>query len=234
VEIPVDRVPEYWKDNTVVFISDVHLGGTRGVGFARKIVSKIEKLQPAALFIGGDLFDGPKCDANVMLAPFKTLSLPHGIFFVSGNHEYFGDAKSFFSAVKDAGIRILNDEKVMIEGAGFIGIDYKSVHDKEKFAVALRKAVIDRKAMNVFFAHEPANLDVAAEAGVTAAFFGHTHNGQIFPLGLLAKRMYHGFVYGLKKLGTMYVYVSSGVGTWGPPLRLGTKSEIVQVSFKVE
>jgi predicted MPP superfamily phosphohydrolase len=222
----------FWKGKKMVFVSDVHLGNVRGQDFMMRIVKKIQAFDPYVVLIGGDIFDGPRCNEEMMLKPLKGLKPQHGIYYVTGNHEYYmKDMDHALAEIKKTGVIILNNEKVTIGGLDIIGVDYKSVNKTGAFKKVLNGLNIDRNKPNILIKHEPNDLDVAEKAGISLGFFGHTHQGQIWPLSLLTKQIYKGFDYGLKPHGVMRVYTSSGVGTWGPPLRLGTKSEIVVVEF---
>lgn len=226
------NIPASWQGKRAVFVSDLHLGTVWGRAFAARAVRRIQALGPDAIFIGGDLYDGSACDLDDVIAPFKSLNPDYGTFFVTGNHEYYLDSpKDSLDAVRRAGIRILNDEKVDIGGITLIGIDYKSGTHAENFKQVLAGMEILWGSPTILLKHEPTHLEIAREAGITLGLFGHTHRGQIFPLNLLTRRIYHGFDYGMKLFGAMRVYTSSGAGTWGPPLRLGTRSEIVCIEF---
>ena len=234
IKVTLPNLPAPWKGRTIVFISDVHLGNVRGKRFTAMIAKKITALAPWALFIGGDLYDGTKCDENDIIAPLRTLRLPGGRYFVTGNHEYYlmdGEIGKADVAVHGAGIRVLHDEKIDLDGVQLVGIDDKSVHEKGNLQKILDGMALDKNAPSIFLRHIPFELDVASEKGFSLGLFGHTHQGQIFPLNLLTKNIYKGYDYGLKNYGLMQAYTSSGVGTWGPPLRLGTKSEIVLMEF---
>jgi uncharacterized protein len=162
----------------------------------------------------------------------RSLNAPSGTYYVTGNHEfYLPDLATALAVIRSTGVHILDDEQVTIGGINFVGVDYRSVNKPESFKKVLEKIGIDHLRPNILIKHEPKDLDVAEAAGISLGFFGHTHQGQIFPLSLFTRQIYKGFDYGLKPHGKMQVYTSSGVGTWGPPLRLGTKSEIVVVEF---
>jgi predicted MPP superfamily phosphohydrolase len=232
ITVPLGNLPEYWRDHVMVFMSDVHLGAIRGAGFAKKVVGVANSFAPALVVIGGDLYDGVKCDVEAVVAPFANIKAEHGTYYITGNHEFYGEFDRSMAAIKSVGIRILKNETATVEGIRFTGVDYQDVHKKEDFARILEGITLVKEAPNILVKHEPDNLDIAEQKGFSAGFFGHTHRGQIWPLSIITRRMYHGFDYGLKKLKNMWVYTSSGVGTWGPPLRLGTKSEIIIVQFK--
>ena len=232
VELSLGDVPSDWRGKKIIFISDVHLGAVRSEGFARKVARRIEQEGPELVLIGGDIFDGVKCHPQSLLDPFAGLRIPRGTYFASGNHEYIKDTPELLLELKRAGIKILDNEAVNIHGLQVIGVDWKETFQKEKFEDTLEKIKIQEKGPSILLRHEPNHLEVAAKAGVSLTLCGHTHAGQIFPLRFITYKIYHGFDYGLKRLGDMMVYTSSGIGTWGPPLRFGTKSEMVAITLK--
>jgi predicted MPP superfamily phosphohydrolase len=129
------------------------------------------------------------------------------------------------------GVRSLNNEGVTVDGLQLLGIHDGEASDPESFRETLRRMKIDRNAPSVLLAHKPENLRIAADEGVSLQLSGHTHRGQFWPWTLVVARIYRQFAYGLHRLDGLQVYTSSGVGTWGPPLRVGTKSEIVLFRF---
>jgi predicted MPP superfamily phosphohydrolase len=232
VNIRIPHRPEWWRGKKIVFISDTHFGNEYGVRFAAKLIRKISSLAPQAVFIGGDFFDGVKCDPDALIKPFRGLQTPHGVYFVSGNHEYINDSELFFAAVRRAGIVILNNEKITIEGIDFLGVDFEDTEKRNDFEKIVTAMSIDPVKTNVLVKHIPDNLDVAERAGVSLELCGHTHHGQIFPVSILSRIVFKGYDYGLKQFGKMAVYTSSGAGASPVPLRIGTRSEIVLVEFE--
>lgn len=231
ISVKIHNLPEWWRGKKIVFISDTHLGNEYGAHFATRLVRKVASLAPQAVFIGGDLFDGVKCNADRLLMPFRNLRTPHGIYFVSGNHEYYNDHKLFFDAVRRAGITILKNKKKIIEGMNFFGVDFKDTDVKKDFEKILAGMKIDSTKANILLKHVPDNLGSAERAGMLFLLAGHTHHGQIFPLSYFTRRIFEGYDYGLKQLGKMTVYTSSGAGSAPAPFRIGTRSEIVLVEF---
>lgn len=232
IDIALPRLPEAWRGKKIVFVSDFHLGNVRGSKFAEKVAGKIRALAPEAVFIGGDLYDGTACDARELIEPLRSLHVPQGVYFVTGNHEYFlPNMPEALAAIRAAGIGVLENEIVDLRGLAFAGVDNEAVYRKDDFARIVRGMGIPKDKPVILIKHEPSHLAIARDAGVSLVFSGHTHRGQIFPLNFFTWQIYRGFDYGLKRLDEMQVCTSSGVGTWGPPLRLGTKSEIVQVTF---
>lgn len=227
------RWPESWRGKKIVFLSDLHLGAVRSEVFSRRIVEKIKTENPDIVLIGGDVFDGVKCHPLSLLEPFRSLRPPLGIYFISGNHEYIiEETETLFKEIETVGIKILRNSKVDIEGIQFAGVDWKDARRAHDFAEILEKMKLEHGKPSILMRHEPNHLDVAERAGITLTLSGHTHGGaQIFPLRVVTYRLYSGYDYGLKPLRDMMVYTSSGVGTWGPPLRFLTKTEIVAITL---
>ncbi len=237
VDIDQSDIAKLWKDKRVVWISDVHLGHVRGIQFAQKIVDKIKALglkSADIVCIGGDLFDGVKVDAEKIIEPLQALTHICQVYFIMGNHEeiVMHDAAKYLHAVESLGIHVLEDTMIDLDGVQVIGVDHGHVDTAEKLKNVLKTTGFDRNKPSVLFKHEPRDVSVAARAGITFQISGHTHHGQIFPVNFLTKAMFKGFDYGLKKCAGMLVYTSSGIGTWGPPIRIGTRSEIVIFNFK--
>jgi uncharacterized protein len=226
------NLPEAWRGRTAALISDVHLGHVRNGSFLRRMVAKILKEEPDAIFIAGDLYDGTAIDARSAAEPLNRLTAPHGVYFVAGNHEQFGDDSKYLNAVEAAGVRVLSNEKVDVDGLQIVGVPYRSATQKGHLASVLHDVRLDPDRASILLIHAPDHPEVAEAAGVSLQLSGHTHLGQFLPWSWMAKRMYRQFVYGLSRIGKMQVFTSSGAGTWGPPLRLGSNPEIVMLEFQ--
>jgi hypothetical protein len=213
-------------------ISDVHLGHVRNGSFLKRMVAKIVKETPDLIFIAGDLFDGTAIDATRATEPLKGLTAPHGVYFVAGNHEQFGDDTQFLRAIAATGVRVLSNEKVDAEGLQIIGVPYRNATQDGHLASVLDRIGVDRERASILLTHAPDRPEIAEAAGVSLQLSGHTHVGQFVPWSWIAKRVYRQFVYGLSRIGKMQIFTSSGAGTWGPPLRLGSKPEIVVLEFQ--
>ncbi len=232
VEVALPNLPEVWHGRRALWISDLHLGQLHSPPFAKRIVKKVNAMPHHIIFIGGDLFDGTGApDIDELVAPFKSLSAPLGSYFITGNHEEFGDSSKFIRAVKSCGIKVVQDELVAIDGLQIIGVDYRNASSREGFEAILSGLAIDTSTPSILLKHEPKDLVVAQRAGISLQISGHTHLGQQWPHGYMAQVIYKGYAYGLKNFKSMQVYPSSGVGTWGPPMRVGTDSEIVVFTF---
>lgn len=232
IRVKIRNLPENWKNKKAIWISDLHLGQIHNASFTRQVVEKINTLSCDIIFIGGDLYDGTTApNIHELIAPLKELSAPQGIYFITGNHEEFGSSGKFISAVKSIGVEVLQDKMVTIDGLQLIGVDYLTASNRDQFRKILSELSIDSNKASILLKHEPKDIDVALDAGISFQISGHTHRGQQWPLEYVARAVYKGFSYGLKNFKDMPVYVSSGVGTWGPPIRVGTSSEIVVFNF---
>ena len=234
VTVKLPNLPAACDGRSVALVTDMHLGNVRGAGFTRRVVARLQQLKPDAVFISGDMFDGVKADFDALLEPWKGLSTPAGIYFVCGNHEEFDDRAKLVDAVMGAGIRVLNGEKVEIDGLQIVGIHDAETGDPRIFKSLLQRADLDRSRASILLAHRPANLAVPAEGGISLQLSGHTHGGQIWPWHWLAARVHGRFVHGLNRFEQMQVLTSYGAGTWGIPMRVCTKSEIVLIRLETE
>src|ERR1700686_1262524 len=226
------NLPATWHGRRAALISDLHLGHVRNGSFLRRMVVKILKEEPDAIFIAGDLYDGTAIDAGRAAKPLRELTAPHGVYFVAGNHEQFGDDSKYLRAVEAAGVRVLTNEKVEADGLQIIGVPYRHATQDAHFASVLQGIGVDRDRASILLTHAPDHPHVAEAAGVSLQLSGHTHVGQFVPWSWMARRIYRQFVYGLSRIGQMQVFTSSGAGTWGPPLRLGSNPEIVVLEFE--
>ena len=231
ITLQLPDLPSQWKGKTAIWVSDTHLGQVRNYGFARKIATMVENLHPDIVFIGGDLFDGVAVELDKVIEPFSRISPPYGTYFITGNHEEFSDNTRYLQAVQRAGIRILNNEKLDLDGLQIIGVDYRDSRNENQFKMILQKMNIDGRKPSILLKHSPLDLKVAKESGISLQLSGHTHQGQVFLFRMITSRVYQGYDYGLKWFGNLLVYTSSGAGTWGPPMRLDTKPEIVVIKF---
>jgi uncharacterized protein len=226
------NLPPAWRGRRAALISDLHLGPVRNGSFLRRMVAKILKEEPDAIFIAGDLYDGTAIDAGRAAEPLSELVAPHGVYFVAGNHEQFGDDSKYLHAIAAAGVRVLINEKVEVDGLQIVGVPYRDAAQGGHFTSVLQGLRLDRNRASILLTHAPYHPEIAEAAGVSLQLSGHTHLGQFIPWSWMARRIYRQFVYGLSRIGKMQVFTSSGAGTWGPPLRLGSNPEIVVLQFE--
>jgi predicted MPP superfamily phosphohydrolase len=232
INVQLPGLASSWKGKTAVWVSDTHLGQVRNFGFAQKIAAMVQDLHPDIVFIGGDLYDGEAVDGDKVIEPFSRLSAPYGTYFITGNHEEFYDNTKYLQAARRAGMRVLYNEKVELDGLQIIGVDYRDTRREEPFRSILKEIGIDRLKPSILLKHAPFYLQAARDHGITLQLSGHTHHGQVFLFRFITSRVYQGYDYGLKRFGDLSVYTSSGAGTWGPPMRVDTKPEIVVITFR--
>ena len=230
--VRLTNLPAAWRGRKAALISDVHLGHVRNGSFLRRLVAKTVREEPDAIFVAGDLYDGTAIDARRAAEPLNKLVAPQGVYFVAGNHEQFGDDSKYLKAIAAAGVRVLTNEKVEVDGLQIIGVPYRNARHNGELASVLHDIGLDRDRASILLTHAPDHPEIAEAAGVSLQLSGHTHLGQFLPWSWMARRIYRQFVYGLSRIGKMQVFTSSGAGTWGPPLRLGSNPEIVVLQFE--
>ena len=227
VTVALPHLPEAWTHRRIALVTDLHLGHVQGPFFLRRVLARLRDLKPDLVLVSGDMFDGTQQGLERLVQPWSMFSVPLGIHFVTGNHDEFADREKYISTLAEVGVRSLNNERVVIDGLQIVGVHDGEAGEPEALRALLRRLRIDRDAPSILLAHKPENLRVAEEEGVSLQLSGHTHRGQMWPWTLLVRRIYGQFAYGLSRLDRLQVYTSSGVGTWGPPVRVGTRSEIV-------
>ena len=238
VEILLQRLPPSLDGTRIVQLCDMHVGGLLGRAFVERVVRTANALKPDVIAIVGDVVDGTIQQLRPALAPMASLRARHGVFFVTGNHEYYSrsGARAWMDEFEGMGMRVLRNQRVAI-GAGPEGFDLVGVPDhgssrfpddgpSEDMAGAL--AGRDPSRAVVLLAHQPVSIHEAAGLGVDLQLSGHTHGGQIWPWGALV-RLQQPYIRGLHRIGESQLYVSCGTGFWGPPMRLGAPAEITEV-----
>jgi uncharacterized protein len=232
--IRLPNLPEVWRGREVALVTDVHVGAIWGPGRVRRIVTLLLRLQPHAVFISGDLFDGPKIDLGAAVAPWAACRVPAGTYFVTGNHDEFRDPAPYLEALTTVGVRVLANEKVMIEGLQLLGIHDSYTHHPAAYQEVLDRARIDPARPSILLSHRPVRLEIPEAAGVSLQLAGHTHNGQFAVWTWLVRALYGRYAYGLHRIGGLQLITSSGASTGGPPLRVGTRSEIVLIRLDAD
>jgi len=232
VTVKLPNLPAPWRERTAVLLSDLHLGNVNGTKFSRRVARLVARQNPDIVFLPGDFFDGTRMDPNTLAAPFLKLAPPLGIYFSTGNHDEFGDLPRCLQALTRAGIRILSNQMVTIDGLQILGIPYHDSTSILRMRANLDALHLDPTQPSILLNHVPNRLPIVEQAGISLQLSGHTHGGQLFPFTWMTRRAFGKFTYGLHKFGSLQVYTSYGAGTWGPPMRVGTHPEIVLLTFQ--
>lgn len=219
-----------------VVVTDIHLGTMFTRVRLDKIIAQINALNPDIILLGGDVVDedvGPVIRQNLGGA-LKNLKSRYGTFAITGNHEYIGGAEKACKYLSEHGVILLRDTTVTIDNK-FILVGRED-RSKSGFSGVKRKTLdelminIDKSKPIILLDHQPFELDKAAASGADVQFSGHTHNGQMFPFNFITKMIYE-VSWGYLKKGNTHFYVSSGLGTWGPPIKIGNIPEILNVKL---
>lgn len=234
IKIPLRNLPDSWRGRVAALVSDVHLGHVNGAGFLRRIVTRLQGLNPDIVFITGDLYDGTAINAAAAARPWKKFAPALGAYFVTGNHEEFGDPSRYLEAVRDSGLHVLHNKKLLVDGLQLVGVPDHASANPDRLRSILESLAIDRKRPSILLSHVPRALDVPEKAGISLQLSGHTHGGQFFPFTWFTRRIFGPYTFGLQRFGEMLVYTTTGAGTWGPPMRLGTQPEIVLLEFQAQ
>ena len=236
ISVALPNLPLQWRGRTAALVSDLHLGHVRNGRFVRRVVDTLLELKADIVFVAGDLYDGVAGDFEKLARPWSDLvSSPQaaalGVYYIAGNHEEFYRNAEYLPPLQRAGIQVLNNEKVEVDGLQLIGVHYRDAVNPEEYRSTLRSMKLDRTRASVLLLHAPVHLPISEEESISLQLSGHTHGGQFFPWTLIAKRVWNKFIHGLQRFGSLQVYTTYGTGTWGPPLRVGTRPEIVLITF---
>lgn len=236
LNLTINKKVEGIKQLNIAFASDIHLGTLVGPKRTKKIVDRINGLNPDLILLGGDIVDedlGPVIRGNLG-ASLEKLSAPMGVLGVTGNHEYIGGVRNAVNYLEAHGISMIRDSFHLVDDKFYIV--GREDRDMPRFSGAGRKSidelmsVVDLDKPIILLDHQPFELDEKQKSGVDLTLSGHTHHGQIWPLNYITKAIYE-VSWGYKLKGNMHVYVSSGAGGWGPPVRLGNRPEIINIKI---
>ncbi len=233
-ELHLPGLPESADGYTFVAVSDLHLGTILGEQWLEGIVSQINALEPQAVLIAGDVVDGDAERVLPMAPVLGKLEAPDGVWAVTGNHDFYAGLGRSVSLMEEAGIGVLRDRSVeLIPGLVLAGVDDFAVPLGEGRQSRLDAALagVPPESTTILLSHTPEKIEAAAAAGVDLMLCGHTHNGQIWPFNWIVRTHFR-YVYGHHQVEKMNLIVSSGVGTWGPRMRLWSRGEILRIRIR--
>jgi uncharacterized protein len=241
-EVTLDKLDPKLDGVKIAALADIHLGAINRGPFLADLVRRVNDETPDLVVLVGDLTDGTVADLGAAAAPLRNLVGP--TFFVTGNHEYFYDAEAWCEFLPKLGVRVLRNERVTVgrwgAGPGSPTFDLAGIDDRTAarsgepgHGANLTKALAGRDPARpvVLLAHQPVMVDQASKADVDLQISGHTHGGQLLPFGYLVL-LDQPVLAGLTRVGRTWLYVTRGVGFWGPPVRVGAPPEITLLTLR--
>ncbi len=232
VSIPIENLSPALQNFKIAQISDLHIGSTIQSRYVRRVVNRTNAENPDIVVISGDLVDAPTEAIKEHLLPFRDLKSKYGVYYVTGNHEYYWGIQSLFAELESVGFTILqnssrvievNKSKILLAGIP----DPAGAHFGDFYKPNLTKARTSAEStdLNILLSHRPDPYENAEKLGFHIQFSGHTHAGQFFPFSLLIA-FAHKYYRGLSRFKKMWIYVNPGTGYWGPANRFWIASEI--------
>lgn len=240
IDVPVRGLPPSLDGFRIVQITDIHAGLTVRKNFVELIVEMTNSLNPDLIAFTGDMVDGSVDSLKNDVSPLAGLRAKHGVYFVTGNHEYYSGAREWVEEARRLGMNVLlNSHAVVNESGGKLLIAGVTDHSGGEFFEdhisdpALAVSGAPACDARILLAHQPRSLYKAMPLGFDLLLTGHTHGGQFFPWNFAATAG-QPYLHGLHDHEGTWIYVSRGTGYWGPPVRLGSRSEITVVKLKRE
>jgi len=239
VDVALDNLPPGFDGFRIVQISDLHVGPTIGRRFADIVVRAANDLSPDLIALTGDFIDGEVRTLAHDVEPLAALTAPHGVYFVTGNHEYYWDGDGWSAHFAQMGMTVLaNEHRVVERGneaivvAGVTDYYTRRMHRPDASSPDKAAAGVPEGLVKILLAHQPKSWDAARAAGFDLQLSGHTHAGQYFPFTLFI-RFFQKYHRGLNRIGRRWLYVNRGTGYWGPPLRTLVRGEITLIRLHV-
>lgn len=232
VSLPAKEISDKLAGLKIVQISDLHVGPTVRRSYVEAVAQKVMSLKPDLIAVTGDLVDGKVEELHRHVEPLSRLKAPLGVYFVTGNHEYYSGVEPWLQKVAELGFtNLLNENKIVsFNGASILvggvpdtsGDQFLTSHVSDP-----QRAIVSEKesAFKILLAHRPGSCFEAEKAGFDLMLSGHTHSGQFFPFSLII-RFFHPYYRGLNRHKKMWVYVNQGTGYWGPANRFALPAEI--------
>jgi hypothetical protein len=237
LSLPVPGLSAALEGFRIAHVSDLHAGGTITRDRLAHVVGEVNAFTPDLVALTGDLADGHVAELRDHVAPIADLKARHGVFFSTGNHEYYWDPQGWLAHVRELGLTVLmNEHRVLRHGDATVvvaGVPDPTAYETEAAHVTDpdgARTGAPACEFSILLAHQPGTAPAGAAAGFDLQLTGHTHGGQFFPWSHLVGRV-QPFLKGLHRVGAMWLYVNRGAGYWGPPNRLGVPSEIALLTL---
>jgi len=215
----------------IVQISDVHFSAIIGEAFARKMVEKVNAQRPNIIVSTGDLIDRGMQSPEAICEILKQLKATHGVYAVTGNHDYYYGIDEAVAFHQYCGFELLQNRNSQVNGLRLVGINDKAIKRFSNVILPSEKDLMENvSGYKIYLKHQP-QVPRDAIKYFDLMLSGHTHAGQIFPFGIFVKMIYPYFR-GLYKVDESYIYVSRGTGTWGPPIRFLSPPEVTVIDIE--
>lgn len=236
-DITIKKAVPYLPELHAVMVSDIHLGLVVDNDRLKEMVNRINELDPDIVFLAGDTIDEDVrlFASNKMPEILKKLRPRYGVYAVLGNHEYIGgNSELAVKYLHQAGINVLVDKYIKVNNQFYVvGRDDRMagrMNGKQRMELSRLVEGIDHTLPIILLDHQPINLEEGQLNGIDLQLSGHTHNGQFFPNNLISKHVFENS-WGYLRKGGCQIIVSAGFGTWGPPIRIGSNSEITDITI---
>lgn len=235
--ISIDKPAGEVRTLKVAAISDIHLGSIIRKRSIKNLSVILDKMKPDVVFLLGDIVDGEMGPVlrDDLLKYFTAPETTYGLYAITGNHEFIGGAERTIPYIESKGIRVLKDEIAILPGGiqviGRLDRDSHRFYSKERMSLEELTKNIDHLKPVILLDHQPFRLDDSEKTGIDLQLSGHTHNGQIWPLNYVTRKIYE-LSYGYLKKGKTQIIVSSGYGLWGPRIRSGSRSEVLLINIE--
>ena len=225
------------KSMRIAAVSDIHLGSIIRKRSMVKLSGILTDLKPDIVLLLGDIVDGeigPVLRGD-LLKYFTCPKCNEGLYAITGNHEFIGGSKHTIPYIESKGIRLLKDEMVILDGGiqlvGRLDKDSHRFSSKERLTLSELMKQIDTTKPVILLDHQPYHLNEVSKSGVDLQLSGHTHNGQMWPLNYVTKKIFE-LSYGYLRINNTHFIVSSGYGLWGPRVRSASKSEVLLINVE--
>ncbi|MBU0974053.1 MAG: metallophosphoesterase, partial [Proteobacteria bacterium] len=231
-EVTVPGLPAALDGTVIVALSDMHLGSQLGKGWLSDRITQVKAEKPDLVVLLGDIFEGHGPPDDQLIAHFRQLSAPYGLWAVLGNHEFYGGSKT--NLFESAGFKLLTNTWVEVRpGLVLAGVEDLTIRGRSgQNNDPISQALVGRPpGATILLSHTPWQAEKAAGKGVGLMLSGHTHGGQIWPFGYLVQKRYP-LLEGHYEVDGMSAIICRGTGTWGPRMRLWHPGQILRVTLR--
>ncbi|TDC65858.1 metallophosphoesterase, partial [Streptomyces hainanensis] len=233
VSVMLPRLPRAADRYRIAVVSDIHLGPLLGRAHCQRVVDTINRTRPDLVTVVGDLVDAEVDDLRSAVAPLAGIEAADGVYYVTGNHEYYVDTAAWVDHVRELGLRPLANARDELAHFDLAGVNDVAGEGSDFGGPDFEAALGDRDPdrVSVLMAHQPVQIHDAVDHGVDLQLSGHTHGGQMWPLNYVAAAA-NPTLAGLDRYGDTQLYVTRGAGAFGPPVRIGADPDVTLLELR--